>query len=106
MEEADLSRSKRNSDLFEQNEEEQAVDLTVELELQKQKIDEIDAYIKQNTVKKESEFDLPKQVENTRKEDLFKQMDKQVLVEDKKEDLENGDLFDLIDSMYEKRDEA
>ncbi len=33
-------------------------------------------------------------------------MDKQVLVEDKKEDLENGDLFDLIDSMYEKRDEA
>jgi hypothetical protein len=106
LEEADLSRSKRNSDLFEQNEEEQAVDLTVELELQKQKIDEIDAYIKQNTVKKESEFDLPKQVENTRKEDLFKQMDKQVLVEDKKEDLENGDLFDLIDSMYEKRDEA
>ena len=87
-------------------EEEQAVDLTVELELQKQKIDEIDAYIKQNTVKKDSIMDIPKQLENTKKEDLFKQIDRQALSENKQQDLENGDLFDLIDSMYEKRDEV
>lgn len=106
LEEADLSRSKRNSDLFEQSEEEQAVDLTVELELQKQKIDEIDAYIQQNTVKKAPIGDISKQVGNTKKEDLFKQVERNVLPEDKPQDLENGDLFDLIDSMYEKRDEV
>lgn len=104
LEEADLSRSKRNSDLSLQMEEEQAVDLTVELELQKQKIDEIDAYIKQNTVKKDPIMDISKQVGNTKKEDLFKQVERNALPEDKPQDLENGDLFDLIDSMYEKRD--
>lgn len=106
LEEADLSRSKRNSDLFDQTEEEQAVDLTVELELQKQKIDEIDAYIKENSVKKDSAMDISKQVGNTKKADLFKQVERNVLPEDKQQDLENGDLFDLIDSMYEKRDEG
>lgn len=104
LEDADLSRSKRNSGLFEQNEE--VADLTVELELQKQKIDEIDAYIKQNTVKKELVENNPRQVENTKKEELFNEMNSSISNDDKPQDLDNGDLFDLIDSMYEKRDES
>ena len=56
-------------------------DLTKELELQRQKIDEINEYIKNNSVVK-------------KKDPVLKE----------EEDVGN-ELFDLIDSMYEKRDE-
>ena len=59
-------------------------DLTKELELQRQKIDEINQYIKSNSVVKKKE---------------------EPEVEMEEEGVEN-ELFDLIDSMYEKRDEA
>ncbi len=58
-------------------------DLTKELELQRQKIDEINEYIKNNSVVKKKE---------------------PVINKEEDEDVGN-ELFDLIDSMYEKRDE-
>lgn len=60
-----------------------ANDLTRELELQRQKIDEINEYIKNNSVTKKKEEPQEEVV---------------------KEGVES-ELFDLIDSMYEKRDE-
>ena len=58
-------------------------DLTKELELQRQKIDEINEYIKNNSVVKKND---------------------PVIKKEEDEDVGN-ELFDLIDSMYEKRDE-
>ncbi len=104
LEESDLSRSKRNSGLFEETESDKTVDLTVELQLQKQKIDEIDAYIKENSVKRENTLHSHEKIANPKKEEMLNNLED--ATKEEQEDLENGDLFDLIDSMYEKRDEA
>lgn len=100
LEDSNLSRSKKNSGLFEE-EQDKAVDLTVELQLQKQKIDEIDAYIKENSIKKEEPLHSSSENVHPKKEEIANKVEKEEL-----EDLENGDLFDLIDSMYEKRDDV
>lgn len=100
LEDSNLSRSKKNSGLFEEIEQDNTVDLTVELQLQKQKIDEIDAYMKENSIKKESPVHSPKETVNPKKEESLKE------TKEEPQDLDNGDLFDLIDSMYEKRDDV
>ena len=100
LEDSNLSRSKKNSGLFEE-EQDKTVDLTVELQLQKKKIDEIDAYIKENSIKKEVPLHSSKENVHPKKEEVLPKVEKE-----EAEDLENGDLFDLIDSMYEKRDDV
>jgi hypothetical protein len=90
LEDADHKQVNRSDDEV----TEETVDLGKELEKQKQKIEEINEFIKQNTVAKEK-------VETPIEEDkpVFE------TVPEEKEELENGDLFNLIDSMYEKREE-
>lgn len=91
LEEAETSREARSKDLLVDDALDQdEVDLTKELEKQKQKIEEINAFIKQNTVAKEPVEEVVEQ---------------KVEPLEKEEELENGDLFNLIDSMYEKREE-
>lgn len=141
-------------DIFEElensrrNRKEETVDLAEALDRQKQKIEEINAYIKQNTVIKEEpkeeketineveetvdlteelkqelneevkqeveetvEFELPEekiQEFELKKEDLEETKSLEPIVVNEKEEpeeMENGDLFSLIDSMYEKREE-
>ncbi len=113
LEDADMKRATRSNDLLTSDilvEKEENVDLAKELEKQKQKIEEINEFIKQNTVSKEveeektviEEFeDLPL------KEEKIEPIEEIVngVIEEKDEQLDNGDLFNLIDSMYEKREE-
>ena len=103
---------------------EETVDLTEELERQKQKIEEINAFIKQNTTIKEAKEEVTREEKNeslnepldetielmTDKEPLEETKSLEPIVvkdepKEEKEDIDNGDLFNLIDSMYEKRDE-
>lgn len=116
----ELENSKRNK------KQEETVDLTEELERQKQKIEEINAFIKQNTVVKEEKNEEQEIVNEDKKEESLeetvelmveqkdleetKSLEPIIISEPKKEveeqeEIDNGDLFNLIDSMYEKRDE-
>lgn len=91
------------------------VDLALELERQKQKIEEINAFIKNSSPKEEEQVleEALEQEENEVeeiKEDVIESKEevKEDVVEDENvenEELDNGDLFNLIDSMYEKREE-
>lgn len=119
LETQEKTRQTRSKNLLVE-EKEETVDLTRELERQKQKIEEINEFIKQNTVEKETEEDIfeeatplteVKEEEKTtplteENEDIFEEATT-INEEEKSEDeqLNNGDLFNLIDSMYEKREE-
>lgn len=106
------------------------VDLTRELERQKQKIDELNTFIKKNTTSKEDEvevvqepvidytseepissFETPAEVVEPIQEEAEGQAPEEVETVSeteetvKEEPLNNGDLFNLIDSMYEKRED-
>lgn len=102
LENTEKTRESRGNDLLltDIDDKDDTVDLTKELERQKQKIDEINAFIKQNTVAKE--VPAVEEKKEVIEEDLFEEPEP---LEEKKETLDNGDLFDLIDSMYEKREE-
>lgn len=101
LENSETKRQSRSKDLLKE-EVEDTVDLSKELEKQKQKIEEINAFIKQNTTVKEKEEDIFEDAKPFVEE---KEEIKEVEEEPKQESLENGDLFNLIDSMYEKREE-
>lgn len=140
LEDVDMKRQTRSNDLLTSDilvEKEENVDLAKELEKQKQKIEEINEFIKQNTVSKEpvssqsivEDFedlpvkekviveeiqDFPVKEENfvdefqdlpvKEKTEVIENVADEV-IEEKTEQLDNGDLFNLIDSMYEKRSE-
>ena len=57
-----------------------------------------DTKIEEPTIEDEFIEEEPEVVEHTK-------IEKTIVVEDNNDDLEEGDLFNLIDSMYEKRDE-
>lgn len=101
LETQEKTRRTRSKDLLVE-EKEETVDLSKELERQKQKIEEINEFIKQNTVEKHHEEDIFEEAKPLEeiKEDIFEQKD-----DIPEEKIENGDLFNLIDSMYEKREE-
>jgi len=116
LETQEQTRQTRSKNLLVE-EKEEAVDLTRELERQKQKIEEINEFIKQNTVEKEVEEDIFEEAtplaEETKvfsmpqveeEKDIFDEV-KEVEEIKEEEQLDNGDLFNLIDSMYEKREE-
>lgn len=103
------------------------VDLTRELERQKQKIDELNTFIKNNTISKEEEEEVQEPVIDYTSEEPISSFETPAEVvepiqeegqapeeietvsepeeEVKEEPLKNGDLFNLIDSMYEKRED-
>ena len=100
LENSEAKRQSRSKDLL-QEEADNTVDLSKELEKQKQKIEEINEFIKQNTTVKEKEEDIFCDTKPlVEEEEEIKEVE-----EEKQESLENGDLFNLIDSMYEKREE-
>lgn len=110
LEDVDMKRATRSNDLLTNDiivENEENVDLTKELEKQKQKIEEINEFIKQNTVAKEVVVEQPviEEVESVPVKEEISETIEEVVEEVKEEQLDNGDLFNLIDSMYEKREE-
>jgi hypothetical protein len=98
--------------LMTQDLKEDTVDLSMELEKQKQKIEEINAYIKQNANVKSEEVEQTvelqaKELPTNYEEETIELEPEQIKEENVDLDatLDNGDLFNLIDSMYEKREE-
>lgn len=99
------TRESRNSkvdllreDYKAEKEEHEEQDISKELEKQKQKINEINEYIKTKSSRNT-------EIEN-KEEEIEQTIEEPVVLE--KEEQSNGvesELFDLIDSMYEKRDE-
>lgn len=93
LDEKEIQRNLDESkDFLKDDKDLETTDLSRELELQRQKIDEINEYIKNNSVSKKKE-----------KVDLKPELDLDSSLEEN-EGVES-ELFDLIDSMYEKRDE-
>lgn len=93
-------------DIFDELQKEEKNNITEELEKQKQQIEEINEIIKTN-VNPEDKKVTSRKIDNILEEldeieELIPNKDKK---EEKNDDLEEGDLFNLIDSMYEKRDE-
>jgi len=105
LETQEKTRHTRSKNLLVE-EKENTVDLNKELERQKQKIEEINEFIKQNTVEKHHEEDIFEEAKplDEVKEEVVEPIEEQI-EEPTEEIVENGDLFDLIDSMYEKREE-
>ncbi len=78
-------------------------DISLEIEKQKQKINEINEYIKNTkSLKNSSNDDKKEEIEQTKEEPVVLKK-----VEENNDDNSGveSELFDLIDSMYEKRDE-
>lgn len=86
--------------------EEPTVALEAELEKQKQKIDELSKYI--NTIQSEAEILEPvkEPEQNIIEEAVKKEENEEMATVPETSKAEEGDLFSLIDSMYEKREES
>lgn len=90
--------------------------LAQQLEEQKKKLDEINDYIQENTVEKKKEVEEPVDIEdeliveeNDEKEEIVEENSKEENTETKKEDnpdLTESELFNLIDSMYDDKEES
>lgn len=106
------TREERNSkvDLLREDyqikETEKQDDISKELEKQKQKIEEINEYIK-NSKNKNTDLENNLQEEEQTKEEIEEVVEEEpiVLTKEEQNDGVESELFDLIDSMYEKRDE-
>ena len=90
--------------------------LAQQLEEQKKKLDEINDYIQENTVEKKKEVEEPVDIEdelvveeNDEKEEIVEENNKEENTKTKKEDnpdLTESELFNLIDSMYDDKEES
>ena len=79
-------------------------------------MDEINDYIQENTVEKKKEVEEPVDIEdelvveeNDEKEEIVEEKNKEENTETKKEDnpdLTESELFNLIDSMYDDKEES
>ena len=103
----DQNVNNSNSLLFEDSSyDDDTAFLAQQLEEQKRKLDAINDYIKENTVEKKNEEETSKveeEKEDAKEEETSLEETPQEKVEDS--DLTESELFNLIDSMYEDKEE-